>query len=191
MLRVLFTVLNNSTAYAIIVSMETPNSALVELIAEGLTVKQIAHELACSQTTVKKYFRKFKLKTVRARSTKAGRSCTICGATLNGLKQKFCSRRCGTRGHSVRAQQTARKRGNARKQRLVELHGGCCKNCGYRKNFTALCFHHVDPKDKEFGIDSSKCSDVPWEVLYAESLKCILLCQNCHHELHNPTFMRE
>ena len=66
-----------------------------------------------------------------------------------------------------------------RKETLALEAGGACKLCGYDKYLAALEFHHLDPKEKEFGIAEAgvtrslqKCRD--------EAKKCILLCSNCH-----------
>ena len=69
------------------------------------------------------------------------------------------------------------------KMRSVEYKGGSCQICGYNKCIQALCFHHVVPSTKSFGI-GSKGSSVAWEKLKIELDKCILLCHNCHCEVH-------
>ena len=37
-----------------------------------------------------------------------------------------------------------------RKQILVDMLGGKCENCGYKKSLRALSFHHVNPPQKKF-----------------------------------------
>ena len=44
-----------------------------------------------------------------------------------------------------------------------------------------LEFHHLDPTKKETIISSDS---ITVEQAIAESKKCILLCSNCHKELH-------
>ncbi len=58
--------------------------------------------------------------------------------------------------------------------------------CGYHKNQAALCFHHIDPTEKSFQIDLRKCSNSSWSNLIVEADKCLLLCLNCHADVHNP-----
>jgi hypothetical protein len=70
-----------------------------------------------------------------------------------------------------------------RKERLVELHGGRCEICGYRKCIRALTFHHVDPTTKRFTLASSLSRS--WESLVREVGKCVLVCENCHREIHH------
>lgn len=64
--------------------------------------------------------------------------------------------------------------------------GGKCEKCGYNHNIAALDFHHLNPKEKEFAIDLRKFSNMSLEKLQKELDKCILVCANCHRELHNP-----
>ena len=65
---------------------------------------------------------------------------------------------------------------------LKEEAGNCCSRCGYDKCFAALEFHHTDPTVKEGGIIGSTAS---LDKQRAEAEKCILVCANCHRELHN------
>lgn len=70
-----------------------------------------------------------------------------------------------------------------KKQKLVDLFGGKCKKCGYDRCKEALQFHHLDPTKKSFGI-SGKGACREWNVMVKEANKCVLLCANCHAELH-------
>lgn len=70
-----------------------------------------------------------------------------------------------------------------RKRKLISELGGKCQRCGYDKCPAALQFHHIKPADKEFGIsDKGLCRSA--ETMTAEAKKCLLLCANCHAELH-------
>jgi len=66
------------------------------------------------------------------------------------------------------------------KRVLVKQLGGCCLVCKYNKCFAALHFHHLNPKDKSFNISSKN----GWVVTERELEKCVLLCSNCHAEVH-------
>lgn len=68
------------------------------------------------------------------------------------------------------------------KRMLVQRAGGKCSICGYDKCDRALEFHHIDPLKKDFGI--SRMLTRPINELKEECDKCILLCSNCHAELH-------
>lgn len=68
------------------------------------------------------------------------------------------------------------------KIRLVEYKGGKCERCGYDKCIDALEFHHLNPEEKDFGLS---CGDTRnFEKLKNEVDKCIMVCANCHREIH-------
>lgn len=64
---------------------------------------------------------------------------------------------------------------------LVEYKGGHCELCGYNKSLAALTFHHLNPEEKEFTIGGKNYSK---EKMVKEVDKCILVCHNCHCEIH-------
>ena len=79
-----------------------------------------------------------------------------------------------------------KERALTRKLELIAMRGGKCEICGYDKNIAALDFHHKDPSTKKFQLDSRHLSNTTTEDIIEESKKCILVCSNCHRELHNP-----
>lgn len=66
----------------------------------------------------------------------------------------------------------------------IELKGGKCEECGYCKCSRALCFHHINPEEKTFELNSRTILSYSWEIIKEEINKCKLLCSNCHMELH-------
>ena len=76
------------------------------------------------------------------------------------------------------------KRRNIVKQKAVEYKGGKCSKCDYSKCIAALEFHHLEPEHKDFSI-SKDGSTRSWERVKAEIDKCILVCANCHREIHD------
>ena len=66
--------------------------------------------------------------------------------------------------------------------KLKERLGRKCVRCRYDKCVKALEFHHLDPAQKDFTISNEhfKLKDA-----VEESKKCILICSNCHKELHD------
>ena len=105
------------------------------------------------------------------------KTCPICGKNFepkNALaSQRVCCYDCMPEG-------TQLTRGGFL-AKLKEARGGQCVKCGYNKCIQALEFHHIDPTKKDFTI-----SNTNFKILEAveESKKCILLCSNCHRELH-------
>ncbi len=74
------------------------------------------------------------------------------------------------------------------KLKLIELGGGKCCICNYDRCKDALHFHHLNPKDKLFSvgkiIHDKGVSSATEEKCIEEIKKCILVCANCHAELH-------
>ncbi len=69
------------------------------------------------------------------------------------------------------------------KQRHVDYKGGKCVICGYLKCNSSLTFHHLDPSEKEFELGQAKVFN--FEKAKKELDKCILVCRNCHGEIHS------
>lgn len=65
-----------------------------------------------------------------------------------------------------------------------ELKGNKCALCGYSKCKRVLSFHHIDPKKKDFSL-SERGLTRSWEKIQKEIKKCVLLCANCHMEVHD------
>lgn len=70
------------------------------------------------------------------------------------------------------------------KQRMIDSLGGRCTNCNYSNCKAALEFHHIDPNEKEFSLAAAMVSPKAWDRLVIELRKCVLLCANCHREVH-------
>jgi 5-methylcytosine-specific restriction endonuclease McrA len=73
-----------------------------------------------------------------------------------------------------------------RRTHYKNLLGGKCQKCGYKKCLDALQFHHKNPKEKLFEIQSAIWGQVGVSEsdILKEVEKCILLCANCHCETH-------
>jgi DNA-binding CsgD family transcriptional regulator len=69
------------------------------------------------------------------------------------------------------------------KEKAVEYKGGSCIICSYNKCIKALDFHHLDQSEKEFRI-SQNCNKA-WDKVKIKLDKCILVCSNCHREIHD------
>lgn len=111
-------------------------------------------------------------------------TCKICGKKLKGKQTLYCSINCKNKVHQAYPSQ--KLRGFNRKLEIVESFGGKCSICGYKRNLTALTFHHKNPKKKEFKLDMRSLSNRKFDRIENELKKCILICHNCHAELHHP-----
>lgn len=112
-------------------------------------------------------------------------SCIVCGKKLIGKQSKYCSKVCKVK--TLSSYPAQKSRGITRRIHLLEMAGGVCSSCGYDKNLAALQFHHLSPEEKLFRLDARNVSNRTWESVLKEAGKCILVCANCHFELHNPS----
>lgn len=69
------------------------------------------------------------------------------------------------------------------KQRAVILLGSRCAGCIGEFPARAFEFHHLDARTKAFSISADGILR-PWVEVEAELRKCVLLCANCHREVH-------
>ncbi len=69
-----------------------------------------------------------------------------------------------------------------REERVYAYKGNKCVLCGYDKCRSSLHFHHLNPSEKSFEISGSWGRG--WEKMKKELDKCILVCANCHGEIH-------
>lgn len=68
------------------------------------------------------------------------------------------------------------------KLRCIDLLGGACLKCGYKKSYRGLTFHHRDPVTKVDDV-CRMIANRSWSSVLEEIQKCDLLCFNCHMEL--------
>lgn len=76
-----------------------------------------------------------------------------------------------------------REKRHEKKIKALAHKGNECQVCGYRRCVSSLCFHHLDPSKKSFKLGGSGL-DHSWKKLKKELDKCMLLCHNCHSEIH-------
>jgi len=73
-----------------------------------------------------------------------------------------------------------KKWADQRREFINSLKACGCQVCGYNKCFAALEFHHLDPKVKEKRVSQLSSE----EKIKEEIKKCVVLCSNCHREVH-------
>jgi hypothetical protein len=168
---------------------------LEKLISEGLSTYEISAEIGKGQTTTRYWLRKYGLNTQNLsqskdfKNTLNGKKCLSCQKDLVGAKSHYCSNTCKalTSYHSQpNTNERQKKVSRERKLKLIEMSGGGCEICGYKKNYSALQFHHLNRSNKVFCLDSRKLSNTNWNSIVKEWEKCQLLCATCHIEVHNP-----
>ncbi|MGC1135803.1 MAG: hypothetical protein WA941_23465 [Nitrososphaeraceae archaeon] len=70
---------------------------------------------------------------------------------------------------------------------LVEMVGDKCTHCQKSYPIFIYEFHHKDQNQKKFHI-SLKITSKNFDDVVKESLKCVLLCANCHRRIHFESF---
>lgn len=68
------------------------------------------------------------------------------------------------------------------KEWLIEWAGGSCQACGYSRCHRNLSFHHV--YDKKAVVSRMIVTTMAFRLILDEAKKCVLLCHNCHGEVH-------
>lgn len=69
-------------------------------------------------------------------------------------------------------------------QNVEEIIGGYrCWMCGYDRCKRNIHFHHIYSETKLFGLTTRELM-LGWDRVWAEMQKCVVLCSNCHGEVH-------
>ena len=68
------------------------------------------------------------------------------------------------------------------RQRLIKAMGGHCVCCNYDACVRSLDMHHVNQIEKSFSFNKKVTTS--WANIVSEARKCVLLCSNCHAEVH-------
>lgn len=145
---------------------------LRNLVNRGLSVREIADEVGKSFTSIRYWLRTHDLKTSKRVEFKCP-----CGeqdpSKFYGHKRHIC-------GKCQNAY--VLKKGRENRHRIIAHLGGECAGCGYKQCTAAFDVHHLDPtkKDRDFGSSRGWA----WARIEEELRDCVLLCKNCHAEVH-------
>ena len=169
---------------------------LQNYINNNYSISQISKLTNKARTTIRYWLKKFNLKTnnlsfaegysLKERIIENGIEYKICpkcnikkilSTDFYVKKEKYSHAwcKCCNNIYTTKIQQQ-------KKKEAIDYKGGKCIKCGYNKYDGALDFHHLDPSKKDFSI--SKRKNCSLETIKSELDKCILLCRNCHAELH-------
>lgn len=114
--------------------------------------------------------------------------CIKCNS--NQARKKYC-KSCAVLLNNEREKARAKKRiiikmngANKLRRILLSIKLYKCNKCGYDKCKRALCFHHLNEDTKSFTLDSNNLMKKNMNDILIEFEKCIILCQNCHSDLH-------
>lgn len=162
------------------------------LIEKNYTQRSIAEELGLSQTTIRYWLKKLKLKTTTKSIDKS--------LIAQGLKKcNKCSveksvddfyKRTDTEGYASQCKDCSTLYYGNRirnvKIRMIEYKGGECERCKLKlkdTHYSVFDFHHINPEEKDLRFNRIKYQK--WEVIKNEIDKCSLVCANCHRIIHS------
>ncbi len=115
------------------------------------------------------------------------KKCRICNnPCLNYKYRVYCSEECQKEGIKKLGREHKRKQGLWFYEYKKKLGG--CKICGYNKCIGCLDFHH---KNNDKKVSPSALRNYNPKFAIKELKKCILLCKNCHYEIHYNTKIEE
>lgn len=182
---------------------------ILELRRNGKSMKQIARELGCAHSTVSYHCNKAGLggdginrKILTEYEIDKIKELYSTGCSNDKLSKEFSVSKYEIRKYTkelkrysrfddslTRKQRTSimvSERRRKLKDMAIEYKGGKCEKCGYNKCNGALEFHHLNPEEKDFSISTSGTTK-SFERIKKEIDKCILVCANCHREIHYLT----
>ena len=165
---------------------------LRDLLEQGLSTNKIAQQLGYTGAGIRYHMKKYDLfsshKSIQDKEKvtiiDGKKECAKCHELLpldkfniksSGALTSYCKKCNHKNAYSLLKR---------RKLEILKKFGNECSICGYDKNIAALEFHHLDPNEKEFQLGSAKTTNL--DKLLLEMNKCILVCANCHREIHYP-----
>ena len=167
---------------------------IMELRSQGKTYKEICEQLNCAMSTVSYHCKlnkvaghcdrlseeeKLELQKLYDEIGNLKKVAKIKGHAYETVrKYVVCNKKISTFTRSESVIEWRKRT----KQKLIEYKGGKCQFCGYDKCSRALQFHHINPEEKDFSISGKSVS---FEKLKDEVDKCMLVCSNCHAEIHD------
>ena len=173
--------------------MERYSEKILSLRKEGKSYKEITKILGCAMSTVSYHCQLHKMGDNNQKVSEDEKEqfqkmydeigslkkvAKLTGRSFETVKKYVQVR---TRVKKVTNSESVRVWRKRTKKKLIEYKGGKCELCGYNKCDSALQFHHKDPTEKDFSISGKSLS---FDRLKEEVDKCMLVCSNCHAEIH-------
>lgn len=163
---------------------------LEKCIANDMSTYQIAAKHNISQLKVRYWLKKHNIQTkfqiCRHKDIKENKICLKCNIlkpntdfykkSENGRHTNSYCKECVKTGVTILKKNF--------KQECINYKGGKCIICEYNKCNSALEFHHINPEEKDFHISDTTAHKLNNKIKL-ELDKCILVCANCHREIHS------
>lgn len=169
---------------------------IVKLRKEGKSYYEISKSIPCPESSVRKACQHAKLENINycseqdikliletyTKTKNIRRTTEITGFSRLTVRKYIRKHEINVpRVKTISASQSVVDWRRRTKEKLVIYKGGKCERCEYNKCIDALSFHHLDPSQKDFAISGKSWS---YERLKNEVDKCMMLCSNCHIEVH-------
>lgn len=173
--------------------MDKYKERILELRREGKTYKEISEELNCAQSTISYHCKlnklgghsdrlddeeKLKLQRLYDEIGSSKKVAKLTGHAFETVRKYITLKK---KEKTISKSESVIEWRKRTKKKLVDYKGGKCQICDYNKSLNALHFHHLDPSEKDFSISGKSLS---FDKLKIEVDKCILVCSNCHSEIH-------
>jgi transposase len=182
--------------------MSSIKEKIINLRKEGKSYNEISKELNCSKATISYHCKREMINDIGLEQSKKLNSDEIellkeyyKTHTIEQTSKKFEVSISTVKKYSnrkfINRTEDDRKKANYNhvktfrkrtKEKAVEYKGGKCNICNYDRCISALEFHHLEPSKKDFTLSQSM--NIAWNKIEEELDKCILVCANCHREIH-------
>lgn len=180
---------------------------IIDLRKKGLSYNEIAEQLKCSKGSVSYHCEKVSLTNIGLRkdelkweeiekvkkfykdhSLKETAACFgISFSTIKKYAKKEKKPLLTAKEKKKKNYDRVKSHRQKIKTKSIEYKGGKCQKCGYDKCEWALDFHHLNSEEKDFNI--ARYGTLSWEKIKKELDKCIMVCANCHRELHYEEYI--
>lgn len=158
---------------------------LQNLVNKRLSSHKIAKLLNKSQTSIRYWLKKYNLNTNYLKNRTLDKKCPKCLEIKNN--SEFYGDLSNNRKLSCYCKICLNKQTIDRQRKFkkdcIDYKGGKCIICQYNKYIGALEFHHLNPNKKDFNIANQRLTKFDNRIK-KELDKCVLVCSNCHREIH-------
>lgn len=112
--------------------------------------------------------------------------CTYCGRDFKSLTKQIYCNSCLKRYLKQSFPRSSTQKRMIRNRIFITLYkkNKKCKMCGYSKYPEIMDFHHKNSRAKEKSVSELMRTLQPIDKIKREIEKCVLLCPNCHREVH-------
>lgn len=162
---------------------------LTQQVNDGKSIQDLATIYNKSKTSIRHWLKKYELITTGKAGNKSivitddCKTCVKCN-TLKPLSN-FYYRSDRNTPHSYCSscmKEDVTERSHLSKKFYVDALGNKCSRCNQSYDYKSYDFHHIEPEHKDFTLRDHKLAT--HTKIIQELSKCVLVCTNCHGEIH-------